>query len=179
MGRKRTDYTGRKFGRLTVIGFSHSKPKKGGSRTYWKCKCECGNETTILGQEIPKGNQKSCGCLRKEIAIERTKKINLGYKHGYYGSKTHNSWKAMKQRCCWEKHVRYKDYGGRGITVCDRWKDSFVNFLEDMGERPEGTTIDRKNNDGNYEPSNCRWATPKEQANNTSRSKKNKKTSED
>lgn len=92
--------------------------------------------------------------------------VNHSVKHGMYGSSTYVSWRSMIARCCNSKHKAYRNYGGRGITVCERWRNSFTDFLADMGERPEGTTLDRKENNGNYEPGNCRWATPKEQTRN-------------
>jgi hypothetical protein len=156
---KRLDISGQKFGKLTAVEFSH---KNNFGAVYWKCICDCGNKITTRSNALRKGEKKTCGC------------VNPNYKHGAIRTRTYISWGSMKQRCANEKATGYKNYGGRGITVCERWlgKDGFVNFLEDMGERPEGLSIDRIYNDGNYEPSNCRWATKKEQENNKRRSKK-------
>lgn len=114
----------------------------------------CGNPFRGLRWCLLSGHTKSCGCLR---LLPKT--------HGLYKSPEHNSWGSMCQRVRNPNHIDYKNYGGRGITICERWS-KFENFLADMGKRPSGTSIDRINNDGNYEPGNCRWATRKQQNNN-------------
>ena len=129
---------------------------------YWECLCECGNKTIVSASYLRNGKIKSCGCLRKEG--NNTKHQHTSRSHT--PSPTYSSWIKAKQRCNNPNVPNWVDYGGRGIKVCDRWLDSFENFLADMGERPDGTTIDRINNDGNYEPGNCKWSTPKEQSNN-------------
>jgi hypothetical protein len=148
---KRIDLTGQTFGKLVVVSYAYSDA----SCTYWLCQCECGRQTRKHSQNLRTGKTQSCGCGTNE-------------KHGHTArggwSPEYNSWVAMKSRCFNVNHEHYKDYGGRGITVCDRWKDSFENFYSDMGKRPDGMTLDRyPNNDGNYEPGNCRWATKVQQ----------------
>jgi hypothetical protein len=157
----RIDVTGRRFGRLTVLGFSHTG--KWG-KAIWLCVCDCGNEAKISGEDLRSGNSASCGCIRvaRISALNRT--------HGRSRTSVYNRWKEMHARCYNPKHPRYADYGGRGITVCERWH-SFENFLADMGEPPPGLTLDRINNDLGYSPENCRWTTVSEQNSNTRRSK--------
>jgi hypothetical protein len=150
---------GNVYGRLTVI--SKSERKYFGSNR-WVCLCSCGNITDVIGQQLRKGATTSCGCY----AAELTSKRNKIHGHAVKNTATYLSWGAMKQRCSNKKNKRYSSYGGRGIKVCERWKNSFENFLFDMGERPDGWTLGRKDNDGDYEPRNCRWESKEDQANN-------------
>lgn len=149
--------TGHRFGRLVVVDRAGTD---GTNHATWNCKCDCGADVVVAGTSLKAGITRSCGCLVKEA------KPNL--KHGHFGSPTYVSWCAMIQRCTNEKHVAFSRYGGAGITICQRWRDSFEAFLADMGERPSGRySIERKDGTKGYEPNNCKWATRAEQQSNT------------
>lgn len=158
----RVDIKGQKFGKLTAIKPNGSKSGEG---VLWLCECDCGNQTTTTAKNLRSGNTKSCGCINTERFIRQNKEKAT---HGKTSSPTFVSWDSMKQRVLNQNHKSYANYGGRGIKVCERWLESFENFFADMGERPDGMTLDRIDVDGNYEPTNCRWATPKTQSNNRS-----------
>ena len=152
------DLTSKRFGRLVVIEKTDHKSNRS---VVWRCKCDCGNETLVRNDSLRNGNTQSCGCLKKE-QVSKAKTT-----HGKSYSPEYCSWYSMKARCYNPNHKHYKNYGGRGITVCDRWKDSFENFLADMGPRPSSKrSIDRIDVNGNYEPENCRWSTDVDQARN-------------
>ena len=150
----RVDITGQKFNRLTVL--KATTIRTGAGCISWECRCDCGVKLIVKGTNIRSGNTKSCGCLKLETAKKQMTT------HGYSGSRTYVSWNGMLTRCMNPNVREYVKYGGRGIKVCKRWF-KFENFLEDMGERPPNTSIDRINPDGNYTKSNCRWATRREQ----------------
>jgi hypothetical protein len=154
------DMTGQRFGRLVVLGLAERLK----SSIRWTCKCDCGGVCVARGVHLRDEHTRSCGCLQKDLTA--TANTTHGHAPRVGVSPTYRSWHAMRQRCYDGNQNRYADYGGRGIRVCERWLNSFENFLADMGPRPPGKTLDRKDNDGNYEPGNCRWATSRQQVNN-------------
>lgn len=151
------DAVGRVFARLTVVAVEGRNAR---SQLLVKCLCVCGAEIKARYSHLQSSNIKSCGCLARELSAERQRT------HGRSESRTYRAWVAMRNRCYNTLDPAYKYWGARGITVCDRWLESFENFFEDMGECPPKMSLDRRENSDNYRPGNCRWATSKEQANN-------------
>lgn len=162
MPRKAEDLAGNKYNGLTVI---ERVPNKGKS-IMWLCKCECGNKTIVKGSHLKDGHTSSCGC--KLIELMTTHGLRKNNKSEY------GTWIAMKQRCNNKIKDSYANYGGRGIKVCERWENSFENFLSDMGKRPLNSTIDRIDNNKGYYPENCRWSTDLEQNRNMRKTKRSK-----
>ncbi len=153
------DETGKPYGKLTVLSYAGSK-LKALAGAYWNCRCECGKDHVVAGRALRNGSIQSCGCTK--VAANRMSR-----------SSEYRVWHDMKRRCYDTKRRDYKYYGGRSIAVCERWRSSFVNFFADMGPKPfPGATIERIDNDGNYEKSNCKWATQEEQKKNTRKVRK-------
>jgi len=166
----RIDHAGQRFGRWLVL-----RHVVGSSPTQYECRCDCGREKAVYALHLRRGFSTSCGCYAAEVNSRRprnhpTSQPQHGHAVGYRQSPTYVSWARMKDRCTNPKTHAYEYYGGRGITVSQRWLESFENFLADMGERPPDRTLDRyPDPDGNYEPGNCRWATKLEQRHNRGR----------
>lgn len=148
------DLTGQTFGRLTAIQYVDTHKE----HARWLCHCSCGGTAIVPAYALKRGNTKSCGCIHRETCT----------KHGMFGTPTYNSWVSMIQRCLNSNYPGFANYGGRGVSVCESWRE-FENFIADMGERPDGTSIDRIDVNGNYEPGNCRWATRSVQSSNQRR----------
>lgn len=153
------DLIGQRVGRWTVLGLSEKLSSN--RQAFWKCQCDCGQIGEVRRDQLISGRSQSCGCQRDEKFTR--------FIHGYARHPVYAAWRKMFPRCCDKEHKQFRHYGGRGIKICERWK-SFDLFLADMlPSWKEGLSIDRINNDGDYEPSNCRWATTKEQTRNTRR----------
>lgn len=173
------DITGQVFNRWTVMGFACIELSGGKKKSVWTCRCLCGVVKNIRLGSIVNGDSKSCGCLQKERTRAMGKLHNT--KHGMRNSRLYSIWRAMKKRCYQKTHCGYRNYGGRGIVVCERWhnfkqfmEDMYVSYLQHVDKYSEKeTSIDRINNDGNYEPANCRWATLSQQHRNTRPKKRN------
>ncbi len=151
---KALDLTGKRFGRLLALWPTQGRAS---GSIVWEFECDCGKRVKVGLPNLKR--TKSCGCLNQYLRIQR------GTKHNGVGKPEYRSWACMRDRCLNPNHGHYHYYGGRGIKICDRWSD-FAKFLEDMGTRPVGTTLDRIDVNGNYEPGNCRWATHHEQQSN-------------
>lgn len=156
------DLTGKRFGRLTVIGIDEGKQTR---KTYWLCQCDCGKISSHRSDGLISGSIRSCGCLKNELSAERVAK---NHKHKQSGTRLYHIWQGMKSRCYTKTSPDYQRWGGRGIKMCDEWRDSFESFYEwAMASGYKDTlTIDRVDNDGDYTPDNCRWTTAREQSRN-------------
>lgn len=158
------DLVGKKFGRWTVLEYSHKNSHR---EPFWVCRCECGNIKTIVGANLKNGTSQSCGCLANELTSKRFRK------HGMRRSRIHGVWSGMIERCGNPKHKDYKSYGGRGVTVCNEWRKDFASFKDwayangyDENAEYGKCTLDRIDVNGNYCPDNCRWLSMAEQQKN-------------
>lgn len=152
--RRLIDLTGKRFGHWTVLSYV--------TRSRWKCQCDCGTILDVIASNLSRGRTKSCGCYKSSLNNSQNQT------HGMTGSREYRAWSHAKARCFNPKTTHYRRYGGRGITMCKRWRNSFEAFFQDMGYCPNGFELDRINNNGNYEPENCRWTTRAIQIRNTS-----------
>lgn len=161
-----TDLTGKQFGRLTVLQRSGSK----GGNAAWECLCECGNKVIVKRNNLTRGTSKSCGCLERELRVARMTT------HGMATTPLYRTWAGIKRRCYNANLKVYKDYGAKGITMCDEWKDDFQAFYDwaMANGYNEGLTIDRINSAGNYEPGNCQWLTRSENSKKSWEDRRNK-----
>lgn len=170
---KLIDLAGRRFGRWLVLHRTDPPLDWKHGRVWWFCRCDCGTEKAVFGNSLRSGGSHSCGCLHREMASRRMSgKNHPMYRHGHtcnnQRSKEWRTWNAMIRRCTYESMDDYDRYGGRGISICPQWRHSFETFLHDVGSAPSAKhSIDRIDNDGNYEPSNIRWATNSEQIKNS------------
>jgi hypothetical protein len=152
---------GQRFGRLVVLARDYTSRSH---RIYWRCQCDCGTVRTFAGQELRRGQAKSCNCLRIEQLVARMRSHGEAARATYKRTPEYRAWQEMRRRCSAEHRRGYDNYGGRGIRVCAEWDASFETFLAHVGRRPSPHhSLDRINNDGHYEPGNVRWATPREQ----------------
>lgn len=171
MGRPALNLTGRIYDRLTVIERAEPSESDSAKSAYWRCRCSCGNETIVRSQHLRTGNVRSCGCLAVEVCLPAMAASNVT--HGMSQSDEHRIWQYMIQRCHNPNAGNYYLYGGRGIEVCERWRESFEAFYADVGPRPsKDHSLERKNNSKGYEPGNVVWATRLEQNNNTRRNRR-------
>lgn len=163
---KLLDLKGQKFGSLFVLKKSNVIKN---NNVMWECRCDCGNKALVSSHRLRSGRTKSCGCKKSKFTSDRTAGAkNYGYKHNLRNTKLYAIWATMKQRCFNKMYKDYKYYGGRGITICDEWKDDVKAFYDwsMVNGYAEGLTIDRIDNDGDYSPDNCRWTTMKVQREN-------------
>lgn len=157
---RRLDITGERYGLLVAI-----ERLEGVANSRWRFRCDCGNETTAILTNVRSGQIKSCGCAGSRTTIG-ARSLKHGHSVGFHKSRTAAAWRNAKTRCFNTSHEKYPAYGGRGVTMCPEWTNDFSAFLRDMGECPDGLTLERKDVNGNYEPDNCLWATRTVQDNN-------------